>query len=65
VGVSAVVVSLSLNGMIAYGIHDKNDMINELIKTGKFTEDEATSYQKQCRLEIIQIIIKTVKTTIK
>jgi polyhydroxyalkanoate synthesis regulator phasin len=40
----AVVVSLSLNGMIAYGIHDKNDMINELIKTGKFTEDEAKDF---------------------
>jgi polyhydroxyalkanoate synthesis regulator phasin len=44
--VTAVVVSLSLNVMIAYGIEDKNDvkennMINELIKSGKFTEDEA------------------------
>jgi polyhydroxyalkanoate synthesis regulator phasin len=42
----AVVVSLSLNGMIAYGIDDKNknDMINELIKTGQFTEDEAKDF---------------------
>jgi polyhydroxyalkanoate synthesis regulator phasin len=41
----AVVVSLSLNGMIGYGIdNDKNDMINELIKSGKFTEDEAKDF---------------------
>lgn len=42
----AVVVTLSLNGMIAYGIDNKNenDMINELIKTGQFTEDEAKEF---------------------
>ena len=42
----AVVISLSLNGMIAYGIDEKNenDMINELIKTGQFTEDEAKDF---------------------
>jgi len=40
----AVVVSLSLNGMIANGINDKNDLINELIKTGKFTKDEAKDF---------------------
>jgi hypothetical protein len=40
----AVLVSSLLNVMIAYGIDDKNDMINELIKTGQFTEDEAKDF---------------------
>jgi len=40
----AVVVSLSLNGMITYAIDDKNDLINELIQTGKFTKDEAKDF---------------------
>ena len=45
----AVAVSLSLSLMIAYGIENKtdvkeNNVINELVKTGKFTEDEAKKF---------------------
>ena len=36
--------TLCLQGIVAYGIDDDNDMINELMKTGKFTREEAKDF---------------------
>ena len=42
--VIAVAIGLLLNGIIAYAIDANNDLINELIKSGKFTKDEAEDF---------------------
>ena len=42
--VIAVAIGLLLNGIIAYAIDANNDLINELIKSGKFTKDEAKDF---------------------